>query len=104
MSKFKLLLYLFLIFILLLLIIIIKIVDIKSSFKSSIIMMINDNDMIIKNNNNIEDNDTFSNVNNHDTDCIWKIIQEEEIFLFLRCFIIWKTETFLCQIIAGRLK
>ena len=32
--------------------------------------MINDNDMIIKNNNNIEDNDTFSNVNNHNTDFI----------------------------------
>ena len=29
-------------------------------------MMINDNDMIIKNNNNIEDNDTFRNVNKHD--------------------------------------
>ena len=28
--------------------------------------MINNNDIIIKNNNNIEDNDTFSNVNNHD--------------------------------------
>ena len=44
--------------------------------------MINNNDIIIKNNNNIEDNDTFSNMNNHDVDFIWKIIQEEEIFYF----------------------
>ena len=55
--------------------------------------MINDNDMIIKHNNNIEDNDTFSNVNNHDTDFIWKIIQEEEIFIFSWCFIIWQTKS-----------
>ena len=30
--------------------------------------MINNNDIIIKNNSNIEDNDTSSNVNNHDID------------------------------------
>ena len=32
--------------------------------------MVNNNDIIIKNNNNIEGNDTFSNVNNHDIDFI----------------------------------
>ena len=32
--------------------------------------MINNNDIIIKNNSNIEDNDTSSNVNNHDIDFV----------------------------------
>ena len=47
-----------------------QVVNIKSSIKQSIIIMINNNAIIIKNNSNIEGNDTFSNINNHDIDLI----------------------------------